>query len=189
MTYRLDVSTRQAVKYWRSKGVDIRPWIYRVYSLDGQMYLDINAFGRADDPYEDKPTQYHLINTNYSNDPVSHDYMLDQRRAAAFYGDWKYKIDNIEPNDRVFLYRSGEGIVAFGVCKSSNPGVKNPPHGPEDTDEEHFVELEPFHVLPQPLSAARLREAAEYHVPLVSTYTSIRSEGGELLWQECLKHI
>lgn len=185
ITNGLDHGTRKAVKYWHGKGLDIRPWIYRVYEIDGKPFLDINAFGREDDPYEDRNIRYHLLNTNYSNDPISHDYMLSEGRAAAFYDPWKYKIDNIEEGDWVFLYQSGQGIVAYGKCHSKEPSIKSPPHGPDDQGQEHYVSLSPFYRLGHPLQAAELRGSAGYHVPLVSTFTTLRSEGGEALKNLC----
>lgn len=187
ITNGLDTSTRRAARYWKQKGLDLRPWIYRAYYLNDEVYLDINAFGEADDPFEDKRIRYHLVNTNYSNHPIAHDYMLKERRAAAFYDPWKYKIDNIERGDWVFLYQSGVGIVAFGQCHSSHPKIKAPVHGPDDQDDEHYVELAPYYRLSNPVPAAELRNAAEYHVPVVSTYTSIRTPGGDLLRDYCLK--
>lgn len=173
VTNGLDFKTRQAVKYWKSKGVNIRPWIYRVYSLDNEIYLDINAFGETDDPFEDKPAKYHLVNTNYGNDPISHEYMLKNKRAAAFYGKWKYKIDNIERGDWVFLYQSGIGIVAFGQSDTRRAMTKSPPHGLNDHGEEHYVELNPFYLLSEPLQAGELRRIAKYHVPLISVHPKL----------------
>lgn len=185
VTNGLDEKTRKAVKYWRSKGLDIRPWVYRVYRLQNEVYLDINAFGQEDDPYEDRTVLYHLINTNYGNDPIAHDYMLEQHRAAAFYGKWKHKIDNIEKGDWVLLYQSGVGVVAAGQCQSEHAHITAPPHGPDDHGEEHYVELKPFYLLREPLTASQLRELAGYHIPLVSTYTSVRAEAGEQLVKAC----
>ncbi|MEA2117564.1 hypothetical protein [Halovibrio sp. HP20-50] len=185
ITNGLDYTTRKAIKYWNSKGINIRAWIYRVYEINGQPFLDINAFGQEDDPHEDRPMRYHLVNTNYSNDPISHHYMLNEGRAAAFYTPWKNKVDNIEKGDWVFLYYSGHWVVAYGKCQSETPSLKAPPHAPEDHHQEHFVTLSPFYRLEHSVSPSELRDAAGYHVPLVSTYTQLRTTGGDSLKSHC----
>jgi hypothetical protein len=54
ITNGLDFRTREAVRYWRSSGLDMRPWIYRVYRmLADQMFIEISPFRTSDDPYED----------------------------------------------------------------------------------------------------------------------------------------
>lgn len=58
--------------------------------------------------------KYFLLNTNKVNDVDDHHFMLNNQVAAAFEDGYKEKINRIKKGDYVFLYESGEGIVAFG---------------------------------------------------------------------------
>ena len=54
MTNGLDYKTREAIQYWRSRNLDVRPWIYRVYQINGsEIYLEISPFAVKDNPFED----------------------------------------------------------------------------------------------------------------------------------------
>ena len=76
VTNGLDFKTREAVKYWRSRGLDVRPWVYRTYSdSDDSFLLEMSRFGIADNPYEDIATKYFILNTNHRNNPADHDDM------------------------------------------------------------------------------------------------------------------
>ncbi len=183
MTNGLDIDTRQAIKYWRSMRVVIRPWIYRVYSMDGKEYISFEAFGTADDPYEDHISSYHLVNTNIRSGQEYHDDMLKNKRAAAYYTPPKYLIRNIKKSDIVFLYQSGEGVVAYGRAMDFHRITD----WQGDKNEQYYVELDKFKIIDPPLTAGELRETAEYHVPLIGTYTSIRKEAGEALVKELKK--
>ena len=45
MTNGLDYKTREAIQYWRSCGLDIRPWVYRVYEGNpNEILLEMSAF-------------------------------------------------------------------------------------------------------------------------------------------------
>lgn len=81
------------------------------------------------DNSSDEPN-YFLLNTNKANDIADHDFMIQQQAAAAFEDGYKEKICRIKKGDYVFLYASGQGIVAYGqasgtVEKTHHYGVKN----------------------------------------------------------------
>jgi hypothetical protein len=45
MTNGLDYRTRESVQYWRSSGLDVRPWVYRVYAgVPDEMLLAMSPF-------------------------------------------------------------------------------------------------------------------------------------------------
>jgi hypothetical protein len=45
ITNGLDYRTREAAQYWRSSGLDVRPWVYRVYMGDtDEMLLEMSPF-------------------------------------------------------------------------------------------------------------------------------------------------
>jgi hypothetical protein len=58
--------------------------------------------------------RFHILNTNKRHSIESHQRMLKERIAAAFYGAWKLNIDRIRKNGMVFLHENGKGIVAYG---------------------------------------------------------------------------
>ena len=86
LTNGLDFRTREAVRYWRSSGLDVRPWVYRAYRGEAdQLLLEISPFRVADDPYEDIAQGFYIVNTNLRNDPQDDKAMLAERNVAAYY--------------------------------------------------------------------------------------------------------
>lgn len=183
MTNGLDSATRQAVQYWKEKGVQISPWIYRIYNIDNQSFISFEALGTTDDPYEDIPSKFHIVNTCAKESLKPHEHMLANKRASAFYSPWKDKITNIKKSDIVFLYKNGEGIVAYGRAKNSYKSAA----WQGDADEEYYVELEGFKILTTPISHTELKEIVEYPITIIGTHTTIRPEGGDKLITEVQK--
>lgn len=141
MTNGLDVKTREAIQYWRSRKLDVRPWVYRLYKMHDakkKMMLELIPFRVQDNPYEDVSEGYYILNTNYGNDPDDDKNMLENRKASAFSDPWKYKIERLVKGDIVFLYRSGAGIVAMGEATGD---LKKGPHkgDPTHRDDEYSM--------------------------------------------------
>jgi hypothetical protein len=68
MTNGLDYRTREAIQYWQRSGLDVRPWVYRVYRGNAdEVLLEISAFRVHDNPYEDLAEGDYILNTNISN--------------------------------------------------------------------------------------------------------------------------
>jgi hypothetical protein len=156
ITNGLDAQTREAIVFWRERGLDVRPWIYRIYKTGNEeLYLEFNTFRTRDDPFEDIEEGYFVVNTNISNNRKDDKEMLMQKKAAAFFNPWKQAIKRIQPEDRVFLYRSGEGIVARGIAKSRYK-KKDYHADPKNADEEYYVELKSFLVCIHPLPASEI---------------------------------
>lgn len=86
----------------------------RVYQKFMQKNADLYDQPIENDDDENARPRYVFLNTNMANDPSDHDYMVSNGIAAAFYGDWKNKIDTLKKGDVVFLYQSGKGIVGTG---------------------------------------------------------------------------
>lgn len=109
LTNGVDIKTREAVNYWKTQGLDVRSWIYRLYKTgEGHILLELNTFSTKDDPFEDVEEGYFVVNTDvqhYSQEAEKD--MLKNKKAAAYYDPWKFKINRIQRNDRVFLYSSG----------------------------------------------------------------------------------
>jgi hypothetical protein len=60
MTNGLDYRTRVAAQYWRTSGLDVRPWVYRVYAGDtDEMLLEMAPFRVLENPYEDIAEGYY----------------------------------------------------------------------------------------------------------------------------------
>jgi hypothetical protein len=135
MTNGIDYKTREAIQYWRSQSLDVRPWIYRVYGSD-DMLVEMSAFSASDNPYEDISEGYQILNTNYRNSAVDHQSMLSEKFAAAYFHPWKQKLTSLSKGDCVSLYQSGVGIVAVG--KASGKLCVRAYHGNPDNAAEEF---------------------------------------------------
>ena len=181
VTNGLDFKTRQAIRYWRSSELDVRPWVYRAYpDKDGSFLLEINRFAIEDNPYEDVSTNFYILNTNYRNDPDDHADMITHGKAAAYFDPWKHNIDRLDKGDTVFLYQSGVAIVAMG--KASGRLEIAPYQGnAEHADEEHFMSLEAFQRIDPPLSASEIKTITETDYVFMRTLFSVDEESGELL--------
>ncbi len=186
ITNGIDHKTREAVRYWRKTGLDIRPWIYRVYRDNGDsMLLELNAFRTEDDPLEDVMEGFYILNTNYGNDPKDDDYMVRNKRAAAFFAPPKKKIEWLKEKDVVFLYRSGSGIVAVG--KANGRLEKKAYQGaPEFPDEEYSMKLNQFIMLSTPISASEIKEIVGRNLVFRSTMFALDKESGQKIHAKIL---
>jgi len=153
MTNGLDIKTRQSIKYWRENGIEIIPWIYRIYEKDTEIFLEFNTLRTEDDPLEDVEADYYVVNTDIDADKQNDSDMIEFHKAAAYFDPWKFKIEKKKKGDHVFLYRNGEGIVARGIATSSYK-KKDYQDNPEYKNEEDYVPLTKFEVLEEPLSHA-----------------------------------
>jgi hypothetical protein len=182
MTNGVDYKTREAVQYWRSCGLEIRPWVYRVYEAasNKEFLLEISPFRVDDNPYEDIAEGYFILNTNFSNHEDDHEEMLSHQKAAAYFDPWKYKIEQLGRGDVVFLYQSGVGIVAFG--EADGKLAKAAYHGnPDHHDEEYFMRLRNFERLQIPISAAEIKKLCEVNYVFMGTMFGIAAESGKIL--------
>ena len=181
LTNGLDFRTRQAVQYWRSSGLDVRPWVYRAYAdRDESFLLEIGRFAVQDNPYEDVAAGFYILNTNCSNDPADHEDMLQNRKAAAYFAPWKYKIERLSKGDTVFLYQSGVGVVAMG--RASGKLEKAAYHGdPKHMDEEYFRTLERFQRVDPPVPAAKIKEITGTNHRFLGTMFSLDADSGAAL--------
>ncbi|MCY4313574.1 MAG: hypothetical protein OXD44_07775 [Gammaproteobacteria bacterium] len=181
LTNGLDFKTREAIQYWRSSGLDFRPWVYRAYPDEvGSFLMEISRFAVEDNPYEDVSSKFFILNTNYNNDPTDHDDMIKHGKASAYFDPWKHKIDQLNKNDIVFLYQSGVGIVAMGNASGRVERARY--HGNTDhEDEEHFMTLNKFRKIDPPLDAAKIKEATGTNHVFMRTLFSIDKKSGEAI--------
>jgi hypothetical protein len=176
MTNGLDYRTREAIRYWRSCRLDVRPWVYRVYAgLQDNMLLEMSAFRVSDNPYEDLAEGYYILNTNIKNNQLSHQDMLANAKAAAYYDPWKFKIERLNKGDTVFLYQSGIGIVALGETDGKvRKGVW------EGTpDEEYSTKLNKFQILSRPLTASEIKSITGIDYVFMSVMFGLDADSGK----------
>ncbi|MFZ4526787.1 MAG: hypothetical protein ACOYOE_14985 [Chlorobium sp.] len=182
MTNGMDYRTREAVQYWRSCKLDVRPWVYRIYAGDttDEMLLEMSPFRVADNPYEDIAGGFYMLNTNYGNSQEDHEEMLCNCKAAAYFDPWKFKIERLERGDVVFLYQVGFGIVAYG--RVAGKLLKASYHGnPKEQDEEYSKKLDPFKRLVTPLSAAEIKSITGTNHSFRGTMFALDAVSGEKL--------
>lgn len=126
----------------------------------------------------------YLVNTNRSNNESCEIEMLNDIKCSAYYSPWKFYIDQIEANDVVFLYRSGTGIIARGIAT----GIPEVKAWEGNIDEEHFMNLNRFEVLKQPLPASEITKMVGHDLVYHQTVISITHNEGICIWQYISKH-
>ncbi|MDD4527051.1 MAG: hypothetical protein PHF25_03320 [Candidatus Margulisbacteria bacterium] len=181
ITNGIDVKTRQAINYWSNYGLEVKAWLYRVYPpMDDskQFLLEMNPFNIEDDPFEDVSDDCYILNTNYRNSPKDDERMIERQEAAAFFEPWKYKIEKIKPGSKVFLYRSGVGIVAFGT--TSGKVQKKKYHNEEEyINEDYSVKLNFFTLVNPAISASKIKEITGNNYRFIGTLFSITKDSAE----------
>lgn len=187
ITNGLDFKTRQAILYWSQNGINIRSWVYRLYRLSKDILVEFDTFRIIEDPFEDLEEGFYILNTNYSNDPSDDKDMIHNQKAAAYFDPWKRNIERIKKNDKVFLYRSGKGIVAVGIA--SGKIEKKPYHGEEKhKDEEYCMKLDKFKKLKQSLPASDIRKITGVNYRFMSTMFAVSKDSGDKLWDYISKN-
>ena len=181
MTNGLDYRTREAAQYWRSSGLDVRPWVYRVYAgVADEMLLEMSPFRVLDNPYEDIAEGYYILNTNSSNAMQDHDDMLAHAKAAAYFDPGKFKIERLAKGDVVFLYQNGVGIVAFGEVDGRL--VKAPYQGnAAQPDEEYSMKLQRFQRVSPALAAAEIKRITRINHVFRSTMFGLDADSGRAI--------
>ena len=124
----------------------------------------------------EQSTRYFLLNTNKVNDIDDHDFMLTNQVAAAFEDGYKEKIAKFKKGDWVFLYESGQGIIAFG--QASGRLEKAPHYGRED--KTYYQRLEGFTRLSKAIKASEIKRILNRSFPFAQTLAQI-TDGEKLL--------
>lgn len=181
ITNGLDYRTREAIQYWRACGLDVRPWVYRAYSgQKDEMFLEISPFRVDDNPYEDLAEGYYILNTNIGNNKADLDDMLANKKAAAYFDPWKFKIERLAKGDVVFLYQIQVGIVALG--EADGRVRKNAYHGdPSHPDEEYYMKLNNFQEVSPPLTAAEIKLITGTNHVFRSTMFGLDADSGKAI--------
>ncbi|KPN71414.1 hypothetical protein [Neisseria sp. 83E34] len=145
----------------------IVPWKKRFEEQANEELEEVDA---------EQSTQYFLLNTNKVNDIDDHDFMLEKQVAAAFEDGYKEKIAKFKKGDWVFLYESGQGIVAFG--QASGKLEKAPHYGRED--KTYYQRLEGFTRLSKAIKASEVKRILNRSFPFAQTLARI-ADGEKLL--------
>ncbi|MEH7250422.1 hypothetical protein V7114_27085 [Neobacillus niacini] len=127
----------------------------------------------------------YIINTNLTNRPggeTERD-MLKNEKCAAYFSPWKERINQIQPNDLVFLYSNGTGIIARGIATGV---VEIADYMNEDglhINEEYYMYLNRFETLSSPVSSSDINDIVGNHVVLAPTMVSLDYVRGLKIWQ------
>ena len=140
-------------------------------------YLDENR-----SVFERVQESFYILNTNVSNSTDDDADMLLNHKAAAYFAPAKFSIKRIRKGDRVFLYRSGVGIVAVGIG-SGELKIKNYHNDPSQEDEEYYTPLNDFRKLNKPLSAKDIKAVASSNFSFIGTLSEINAQEGIRLWE------
>lgn len=125
----------KSITYWKSKGLSVEYFPYRVYELGGELYFEF--FAKPNDIHINPGHQKGVIldtNRSYNEDSVWD--MLKKKHASA-YGGQAYFASYLRKGDIVFLSHKNHGLIAAGEVLSSAKNEYN-----EDLDdEEGFVNV------------------------------------------------
>ncbi|OQB23525.1 MAG: hypothetical protein BWY11_01824 [Firmicutes bacterium ADurb.Bin182] len=172
----LDQKTVEAILYWKKNGLNIDAIIYWVFSIGDEYFIEFNMYSPTENLLEYE-TNHYVLNTNYSNNQQHTDDMLREHKAAAYYPGWREKIQKLQKGDTVFLYKSGTGIIAYGVAdgKLQKADCDGYP------DYEYYMNLNKFVVLKNPISASQMKEITNQGFPFRTTMFSISEEAAKRL--------
>lgn len=126
--------------------------------------------------------KYFVLNTNKSNDPEDDYYMIQEQKAAAFFTPWKHKIEHIGQGDIVFLYRSGEGIVAVGKA-SGTVEKRSYQHRDDCPEEEYCQHLADFKLITKPLTADKIKMITGVNHVFQQTMFEIEEASGSKVYE------
>ncbi len=132
----LDIQTLNAIKYWKEKGVDIDSLPYRTYEINNQYLFEFDKYNVYNDVLLDEDTGIYIVNTNKTYSDNNYKEMLEENKASAYYGR-KNTIKQIKKGDKVYLYHTGIGIIAYGTARSE---AKYRDYN-DDKNAECYVEL------------------------------------------------
>lgn len=133
----------------------------------------------------------YFINTNRTNRPRGEDEqdMLLNAKFAAYFSPWKERIDNVQPNDLVFLYSNSKGIIARGIATgvveisdyNNDEGLHK--------DEQHYMHLNHFERMKEPMQASFINKVVGYSVVYGQTMVSMEYASGLSVWQSITKNL
>lgn len=134
ITNGIDHDTLEAIQYWKNKGIKIDSLTYRFYKTDTEPLIWFDVYNPDQDVIFEENPEIFCINTNVTYMADAWSDMLRQGRVSAYY-DRKYAVSRIPKGSTIYLYHTGNGIIAKG--KTTNVYQKGPCDG--NPDEEFYV--------------------------------------------------
>lgn len=143
-----------------------------------KQYDEVQNKPDLQEPTADSGTaqKYVILNTNKRNNPDDHFNMVNNGIAAAFYPDWKFKINSLKEGDIVFLYESGVGIVGVG---RANGQLEIKDYG-QDVNETHQQKLTNYKTV-KPLSASEMKKLTGTNMRFLHTMFRVTPKDGALI--------
>lgn len=135
-----DQETIVAVEYWTKSGINISCVLYKFYDIGGSAYIQFDTFDPEFEVQMESSPGIYIVNTNRSYmDSAWVDMIGDNKngKASAYY-DRKNAVQRIRQGSIVYLYHTGQGIIAKGRA-TSNFQMAN--YG-DDFNEEYYVRLQ-----------------------------------------------
>ena len=116
ITSGVDRDTLEAIRFWKTKGVNIDSVTYKVYKIGDDAYIQFDTYNPEFGAQGEESPGIYIVNTNrtYMED-AWRDMLGDGRegKAAAYY-DRKNAVSRIAPGSIVYLWHTGSGVVAKG---------------------------------------------------------------------------
>ena len=137
VTNGMDYDTWDAIAYWKDKGLNILPLVYRVFKIENELYIDFDPYGPVPDAPKEIESGLYVVNTNQSYMAEAYKDMVLCKKASAYYSK-KYSIKNISAGNTVCLYHSGVGVIGIGKAKTDF--VQGDLE--DDIGEEYYVPIE-----------------------------------------------
>mgnify|MGYP005855314771 CR=1 FL=1 len=160
VTNGLDRDTREAIDYWSRHGLPVTALTYQVYrTAGGDCLFEVRPYGPEGETVVELPDGLTVVNTNLTYMPEAWREMLNDSKAAAYYGR-KSAVSGISKGSPIALYHTGVGIIAFGRATDT---FRRAPCG-DDPDEEYYVPCEfeaTVNPLEEPEKAVTAREINE----------------------------
>lgn len=182
VTNGLDQKTVEAIVYWKKNGLNIDAIVYWVFEINGEYFIEFNMYSPIEGFLEYESNTY-ILNTNYSNNEQHTEDMLKDHKAAAYYPGWREKIEKFQKGDTVFLYKSGVGIIAYGISTGKLEMQDCDGHH----NYEYFMKLDKFKKLKMPFMASEMKVITNQGFNFRQTMFSISEEGRDLLVKEIKK--
>ena len=165
-----DTMLMQRIDYWKSKGISIDFFPYRIYDINNKAYLEFFA----------KPYDYHLnpaerkgvlFDTNGSYDHGDgYECFREMAKASRIsaYGERSDAVRCLNQNDYVFYSQVGKGVICAAKVKGRNyKKTVHPDHG-----DEWYWEVELLTDLPSDLK----------DIPTLMNFSEIKDYLGRDFW-------
>lgn len=149
--------------------------LMKKYIFDDECLKDMASRSKFNFSETTYPNCY-VVNTNIVNEKDDDNFMIKNGFAATFEEGYTTKMYQIKKGDLVFLYRSGEGIVAHGI--GSGQVLKKDHNGVPD--KTYYQKLSDFVRYDKPLTPSEIQRRLGRNVVFMHTLFSIK-DGYKLL--------